>query len=88
MRLAYLLSAMMSHSCSPNAEQSIHGFSNNLRFVLRASRPIKRGEQILITYTELLASTINRQFTLLTSKLFVCQCERWLLTMMMLMITM
>ena len=75
-RLVYLLSAMMSHSCHPNAEQSIHGLSDNLLFDLRATQQIKSGEQIEITYTEILATTINRQFNLLTSKLFVCQCTR------------
>lgn len=75
-RLLYPLSAMMSHSCCPNAEQSIHALSDNLLFVLRASRQINCGEQIMISYTELLSNTINRQFNLLTSKLFVCQCRR------------
>jgi hypothetical protein len=75
-RLVYLLSAMMSHSCHPNAEQSIHGLSDDLLFVLRATRQIKCGDQIEISYTEILAPTINRQFNLLTSKLFVCHCTR------------
>ena len=75
-RVSYLLAAMMSHSCIPNTEQAIHSLADGLKFELRATRPIARGEQITITYTELLAPTAVRQFELLNSKLFLCSCRR------------
>jgi hypothetical protein len=75
-RLVFLLAAMMSHSCTPNAEQAIHGLEDGLRLQLRTTRPIPAGEQIQISYTELLAPTAVRQFELLNSKLFLCGCRR------------
>ena len=38
-----------------------------------AVRGIMAGEQIYISYTELLAPTLARQHALLTNKLFLCQ---------------
>ena len=38
-----------------------------------AVRGILAGEQIYISYTELLAPTLARQHALLTNKLFLCQ---------------
>ena len=74
--MSYLLAAMPSHSCLPNTEQTIHSLADGLKFELRSTRPIARGEQITITYTELLAPTAIRQFELLNSKLFLCSCRR------------
>ena len=70
------MTAMMSHSCLPSAEQNIHDHSSGLVVDTLALRRIKAGEEISISYTELLASTPARQHSLLTSKLFVCQCWR------------
>ena len=70
------MTAMMSHSCSPTAEQNIHDHSNHLVLDTLAIRRIKAGEEISISYTELLAATPARQHSLLTSKLFVCGCVR------------
>ena len=70
------MTAMMSHSCCPTAEQNIHDHSNHLVLDTVAIRRIKAGEEITISYIELLATTVSRQHSLLTSKLFVCQCER------------
>ena len=38
-----------------------------------AVRGILAGEQVYISYTELLAPTLARQHALLTNKLFLCQ---------------
>ena len=70
------MTAMMSHNCRPNAEQNIHDHSARLVVEVVAIRPIMAGEEITISYTELLNSTVSRQHSLLTSKLFLCQCER------------
>ena len=70
------MTAMMSHSCSPSAEQNIHDHSNHLVVDTLAIRRIRAGEEISISYTELLATTVSRQHSLLTSKLFVCGCVR------------
>lgn len=77
-RVVYLLSAMMSHACTPNAEQAISNISCGLKLSLRATRKICAGEQIQISYTELLEPTIIRQYNLLNSKLFACSCTRCL----------
>ena len=70
------MTAMMSHNCYPTAEHNIHDHGNQLVMDTLAIRRIPAGEEISISYTELLATTVSRQHSLLTSKLFVCQCER------------
>ena len=76
LRVVYPLTAMMSHDCRPTAEQNIHDHTNGLLMEVLAIRPIRAGDQISISYTELLSTTVSRQHSLLTNKLFVCQCGR------------
>ena len=45
--------------------------------VFHATRVIKVGEQITNSYIELLSTTITRQSSLLTNKLFLCRCVRF-----------
>ena len=75
-RVVFLLAAMPAHSCLPNAEQAIHGLSEGLQLELRATRLIREGSQVQISYTDLLAPTPVRQFELMNSKLFLCACPR------------
>ncbi|XP_023320139.1 protein msta isoform X2 [Eurytemora carolleeae] len=75
-RVMFLLSSMMSHSCFPNAEQTIGSQVDGMQFELRATRPILKGEQIQISYVDLLEPTLIRQYNLLKNKLFVCSCIR------------
>ena len=76
MRAIFPMTSMLSHSCHPNVEQTIGDHSGGLVLDMVTVRPVAKGEQIYISYTELLAPTLVRQHTLLTNKLFLCQCDR------------
>jgi len=75
-RVSYLLASMMAHSCIPNAEQTISAMKDGMKFTLIATTKIKKGEQILISYTDLAEPTMLRQLNLLKNKLFACTCKR------------
>ena len=76
MRAIFPMTSMLSHSCHPNVEQTIGDHSGGLGLDMVTVRPVAAGEQIYISYTELLAPSLIRQHTLLTNKLFLCQCDR------------
>ena len=55
------MTSMLSHSCYPNVEQTISDLSNQLELSMIAVRKIHRGDQIFISYTDLLTATIVRE---------------------------
>ncbi|ORX83366.1 SET domain-containing protein, partial [Anaeromyces robustus] len=61
-----------NHSCSPNATLYYHGN----RQILRAMRDIQKGEEICITYTDVMNSRSHRKKILLKKYKFDCHCER------------
>lgn len=61
-----------NHSCVPNANYQSH-FSY-LEGTLHALHPIKAGEEITISYLDVLTSSLERQ-AILAEYAFVCQCE-------------
>lgn len=69
----YYESAMFSHDCTPNAR---HLFRPSFKLVLFATRDIRRGETIAISYTQPLKSTSQRREHLLEAKCFLCMCRR------------
>ena len=79
MRAIFPMTSMLSHSCHPNVEQTIGEPGGGLRLDMVTVRPVAAGEQIYISYAELLAPTLIRQHTLPTNKLFLCQCERYVI---------
>lgn len=68
----YLEAAVANHSCSPNAAQTFDG----LTLALRCTRPVAKGEEIMIGITELHRPTRVRQEALRASYFFECRCER------------
>ncbi|KAK9236751.1 hypothetical protein V1525DRAFT_406139 [Lipomyces kononenkoae] len=64
------LVSLINHSCEPNA---VLVFDKNVLF-LRAIRPIKKGEEILITYTDNTMPMPQRKQQLRTRYFFDCQC--------------
>ncbi|KAF8346577.1 SET domain-containing protein [Amanita rubescens] len=62
----------VNHSCSPNA--TCRWILKDIMFELRALRPIKKGEQIFISYIYLLQSRSDRQEHLQSSYAFACTC--------------
>mmetsp|Transcript_37672 Transcript_37672/g.106431 ORF Transcript_37672/g.106431 Transcript_37672/m.106431 type:complete len:504 (+) Transcript_37672:48-1559(+) len=62
----YLTGAMANHSCSPSCVQSFQGN----RLVLRALRPVAKGEPLTISYIELAATRQERRHSLLQGYFF------------------
>lgn len=69
----YPIMSLINHKCSPNTRHDI-----DRKFVGRlfAARPIKNGEQIFMTYSQLLWGTSSRRMHLMFSKHFRCMCDR------------
>ncbi|KAL6590474.1 SET domain-containing protein [Neocallimastix californiae] len=69
---AFPVGSLFNHSCSPNATLYYHGN----RQIIRAMRDIQQGEEICITYTDVMNSRENRQKLLFEKYKFKCHCER------------
>ena len=63
---------MLNHSCTPNCERVVEGG----RLEVVTVREVVRGEELTISYTDLLLPTVRRRAILATSKHFHCECER------------
>ncbi|XP_073833648.1 SET and MYND domain containing, arthropod-specific, member 8 isoform X4 [Musca autumnalis] len=72
-RALFPLAAMLNHQCTPNAD---HNFENPETIVITAVRPIRQGEEICISYTKVLWSTLTRKMFLKMTKHFECCCAR------------
>lgn len=73
LRGLYPVAAFMNHSCVPN---TMHNFDETLQMIVKATLPINKGQEITTSYTHLIWPTSLRQHHLLTSKEFVCTCNR------------
>ena len=71
-RMIYPSMAIFSHSCSPNT-QALHRPDYGL--VLTATRTIRAGEEITVTYTELWGSAVTRRQDI-NNWFFQCSCWR------------
>eukprot|EP00833_Pecoramyces_ruminatium_P018438 jgi/Orpsp1_1/1192470/evm.model.d7180000093595.1 len=69
---AFPVGSLFNHSCMPNATLYYHGN----RQILRAMRDIQQGEEICITYTDVMNSRKDRKKLLLEKYKFECHCER------------
>jgi len=69
---AFPVGSLFNHSCSPNATLYYHGN----RQIIRAMRDIQQGEEICITYTDVMNSRNHRKKILLEKYKFDCHCER------------
>ncbi|THU87893.1 SET domain-containing protein [Dendrothele bispora CBS 962.96] len=63
----------INHSCRPNADRAWDSPTFSLQF--RACKPIKKGEEITITYIEGLTEPTSNRQNQLTSYAFTCTCE-------------
>jgi len=69
----YILSAMFNHSCDPNCGVD-DGTASNL--IITAQRPIKKGEEMCITYIDFNLPRSTRMKVLSNQYNFACGCER------------
>ncbi|KAI0063076.1 SET domain-containing protein [Artomyces pyxidatus] len=65
-------SSRFNHSCTPNAHFSWN--PNTFASEVRANRPIKKGEEVTIAYTNIYQPYDERQRSLKTSWRFSCAC--------------
>lgn len=61
-----------NHSCAPSAVSSFRGRTWRLHTI----RPVRRGDEVSISYTEMYASRDERQASLKAQKGFKCACAR------------
>ena len=67
--------ALFSHSCAPNT-QTLH--QPHYGIAISSTKAIPRGEEITITYCNLLGSSIARKRDIQENWFFDCQCQRCL----------
>jgi len=65
----------MNHDCVPNIR---YAYERDSIMAVRASKLIRKGEQIFNSYTKFLWGTQQRRVHLAYSKNFLCRCERCL----------
>ncbi|XP_075158480.1 SET and MYND domain containing, arthropod-specific, member 8 isoform X4 [Haematobia irritans] len=75
LRALFPLASLINHQCTPNAS---HHFENTETIVITATRPIRQGEEIVISYTKLLWGNLTRKMFLFMTKHFMCSCQRCL----------
>ncbi|XP_070500302.1 SET domain-containing protein SmydA-8-like [Chironomus tepperi] len=75
LRGLFPLGAVMNHNCIPNI---YYVYNDHKVMIAKASKLIKRGDQIFNSYTKLLWGTMQRRVHLGYSKNFLCKCERCL----------
>lgn len=69
------LTSRLNHSCCPNAA---YFFKPDGTLVVRSMRAIQPGEQVTISYTDLLQTLDERQQSLMQRYAFACCCQRCL----------
>lgn len=66
----YVTSSLLNHSCDPNVCATFRG----TRISVRAMRDISRGEEIRISYTDLMQLSADRKRELSEGYMFECTC--------------
>lgn len=72
-RSFYPIMSLVNHNCIPNVRHDIDDKFVNRIF---ATRRIKKGEQIFISYAQVLWGTLSRRMFTMMSKQFLCTCQR------------
>lgn len=73
LRGLYPMGAFQNHCCVPNTR---HHFDDQQRLHVSAVLPIAAGEEITMSYTDLLWDTLTRRRFLKVTKRFACNCNR------------
>lgn len=69
----YPFMGLINHNCLPNTR---HDVDENLVSHVYAAQPIKKDEQISISYSQLLWGTSSRLMHMMVTKQFLCTCNR------------
>eukprot|EP01132_Coremiostelium_polycephalum_P003269 gene3269-4094_t len=70
----YVRNSFFNHSCKPNVNYWVLG--NSLEVECSLMRPVKKGEELSISYIDTSASLKNRREKLLEGYLFHCLCDK------------
>lgn len=73
LRGLYAMGAFQNHCCVPNTR---HHFDDQQQMYVSAVLPIAAGEEITMSYTDLLWDTSSRRQFLKATKCFSCNCNR------------
>lgn len=73
LRGLYPMGALQNHCCVPNTR---HHFDNRQLLHVSATLPIATGEELTMSYTDLLWDTRSRRRFLRATKHFSCDCNR------------
>ncbi|EZA55564.1 Protein msta, isoform A [Ooceraea biroi] len=73
LRGLYPMGALQNHCCVPNTR---HHFDDRQRLHVSAAMPIAAGDELTMSYTDLLWDTSRRRQFLRVTKLFACDCRR------------
>lgn len=73
LRGLYPMGALQNHCCVPNTR---HHFDDQQRLYVSAALPIAAGEELTMSYTDLLWDTWSRRRFLKATKYFSCACSR------------
>lgn len=73
LRGIYPTGALQNHCCVPNTR---HHFDDQQRLYVSAALPIAAGEELTMSYTNLLWDTSSRRQFLKITKHFLCNCNR------------
>lgn len=73
LRGLYPIGALQNHCCVPNTR---HHFDDRQRMYVSAAMPIASGEELVMSYTDLLWDTLRRRQFLRATKFFSCYCSR------------
>ncbi|KMR04866.1 protein isoform b [Lasius niger] len=73
LRGLYPMGSLQNHCCVPNTK---HHFDDQQRLQVSAALPITAGEELTMSYTDLLWDTSSRRQFLRATKHFSCECSR------------
>lgn len=73
LRGLYPMGSLQNHCCVPNTR---HHFDDQQRLQVSAALPITAGEELTMSYTDLLWDTSSRRQFLRATKHFSCECSR------------
>lgn len=72
-RALYPIVSLLNHHCVPNTRRTVDAHSVSC---ISAARKIAKNEQIFASYSQMMWGTNSRRMYLLTSKQFLCTCDR------------
>merc|ERR1712062_565417 len=77
-KMIHPLASLLNHECSPNVILSYSGIPQGHNLQIRATKDIKKGQELTVSYIDQLLPTLIRQKILKEDKMFDCHCSKCL----------